>query len=215
MEIETSGETLLTHRQVLIKTSEYFDKCLKPPFRESQGRITFQDIAPKYLALYIGLAYKHASIGSLTAPDFGVNKVERMRETGVTGKMLDFVEVYKLCDRFVSHELGEWAQGAITGIIKSMHSILLGWQQDAGLQKMWMKEVAEAYEALELGSSVQTKMGENMVLYFGESINHKVWMDNAGELEDKRRFVLAVSQYFAGRLAQALATKRIKRALLK
>lgn len=156
------------HRSVLTKSSEYFDRCLKEPWAESQGIITFDDIDPKFLALYVGVAYAHSSMVPMAAPPSSANP----QATGVRTPLKDLVEVYKLCDRFVSPILVDYIARCIDTAIGDGHRALFRGQSDESLQLCHITDFADGYEALEMLHLKQKTMGDTMIHYFCEGVSH-------------------------------------------
>lgn len=165
---ETQCESLVAHRNVLTQASEYFDRCLKEPWSESKGVITFDDIDPKFLALYIGVAYAHSSLIPLTAPQ----SIASPEAANARTSLRDLVEVYKLCDRFVSPTLTDYIARCIDTAIGDGHRALFRAQSDEKLQLNRITDFADGYEALEMMHAKQKAMGSTMILYFCEGVSH-------------------------------------------
>lgn len=212
VEIVVKGESLLAHRNVLTAHCEYFKRCLKATWSEGQsGVIRFDDIEPRYLALFIGVAYSHSSIMPLPPPVSSPNPQARSH---VDDQLRDFVEVYKLCDRFVSPRIAEYMVKCIYTSIGDGHRALFRSPGDEGLQKWLMQAFADGYEALELTHPTQKEIGEKLVQFFCEGISYTAWENNMEEVvADRPRFVSSVSKGFANRLATL--ERRMKRRELK
>lgn len=164
----TRNESLLVHRHVLTNTSEYFDRCLKEPWSESKGLITFDDIEPQFLALYIGVAYAHSSMVSMTAPPCSADP----QATGVRTRLKDLVEVYKLCDRFISPVLTDYIAKCINVAMLDGHRALYRSQADQKLQLCHITDFADGYEALELRHLKQKAIGDVMIKVFCEGVSY-------------------------------------------
>lgn len=135
MEIVAKDATLEANKKVLAKHSEYFDTCCKETFVESNGVVHLDDVDSKYLSFYIGLAYSYSSIVPPAAPTPAANP-----ETSTPKQpMRDYVEVYKLCDRFLSGEMA----------ISDGHRALYRAPVDDGLQRVLMRDFADGFEVLE------------------------------------------------------------------
>ncbi|VUC22470.1 unnamed protein product [Clonostachys rosea] len=206
VEIIVKGENLIAHRKVLIEHCEYFARCLKEPWVEGHnGTITFDDIEPRYLALFIGVAYSHSSIVPLAPPVSSPNPQAKRART----PLQDFVEVYKLCDRFVSPKMADYIVKCIHTSIGDGHRALYRCPSDEGQQKELMREFADGFEALEIMHPVQKEIGKKMIYYFCEGVSYSVWDKTMEEVvSDRPRFISDVSRGFASKLGVMEATKR-------
>jgi hypothetical protein len=176
---------------------------------EAKGAISFDDIEPKYLALYIGVAYSHSSMLSLTAPPPAANP-----EAGGSAfktPLKDYVEVFKLCDRFVSEKLMTIINQYLYVAIGDRHRAMCRASGDDHRHKTMMRDFADGYEALEMLHATQKKMGETLIDYFCEAINYRAWATGTVDIMDKPIFIAAVSNAFARKLADLQATKKVKR----
>ncbi|RGP66237.1 sphingosine kinase [Fusarium longipes] len=211
VELKVKTETFHVARSVLTKNSEYFEGCLAGHFVEAKkGVVEFDDdeIEPRYLGLYIGLAYSHSSIVPHTPPRPAQNPQTMAAKT----PMRDYVEVYKLCDRFLSPEMGEFIMRCIDVAIGNGHRALYRTDGDEGTQKLLMRDFADGYEVLNMQQNAQVEMGERMITYFCEGVSYRAWIDTMEELMDRPKFVAAVSRGFATKLRELqIRLKSIKR----
>ncbi|KAF7544006.1 hypothetical protein G7Z17_g10294 [Cylindrodendrum hubeiense] len=212
VELKTRGETFKVSKSVLTKHSEYFEGCLTGQFQEaSKGVVQFgDDVDPRYLALYIGLAYSHSTIVPHTPPP----PAESPESSAPKTPLRDFVEVYKLCDRFLSPVMASFIEKCIKTAIGDGHRALFRTEADEVIQKALMRDFADAYEALEPGHAEQNDLGAIMVTYFCDGVSFQAWMSCMEEIMDRPRFVGHVSRGFASKLA-VLQGARLKRKELK
>lgn len=198
----------MVHKHVLTRNSEYFKKCFKEPWIESHDRsVTFDDIDPKYVALFIGVAYSHTSLVVPQPPQSSRNP----QASGERTPMKDLVEVFKLCDRFMSDDMGKYMSKCILVSIGDGHRALFRSQSDKGQQKLLMRDFADGYEALELQHLEQKSLGMKMIEYFCEGVSYTIWAECMDEISDRPRFVGSVSKGFAGRLRDLQAGRKLRR----
>ncbi|KAH7310415.1 hypothetical protein B0I35DRAFT_358190 [Stachybotrys elegans] len=199
------GDVLNAHRQVLAQHSRYFEKCLQNQFKEGQeGVIDLDDINPKYLALYIGVAYSHSSIVPHAPPAPDPNP-----ETSAPKSPLrDLVEVFKLCDRFISPAMGDFVLKCILINIGNNHRALYRSSSDEKQQQALMRDFADAFEALNRDQADQEKLAETMIKYFVEGIDFTAWDNFMGTVTDCPQFVAHVSRAFSRKLADILTSGR-------
>ncbi|PHH92062.1 hypothetical protein CDD83_9088 [Cordyceps sp. RAO-2017] len=104
---------------ILTLHSEYFEACLgDAAFVEAAEKvIRFDDIEPKYLGYYLGLAASFSSIAPHAPPESA--------QPGPETPLRDQVEVYKLYDRFLSAHIGDLMLAYIYASIGCGHRALL------------------------------------------------------------------------------------------
>lgn len=202
VELRAKSEVFHVAKSVLTKNSEYFEKCLSGSFIEAkQGIVDFSNdpkIESRYLALYIGLAYSHSSIAPHTPP----RPAESPETMAARTPIRDYIEVYKLCNFFVSDTMGEFMMRCLDVAMYDGHRALYRTESDEGMQKLLMRDFADGYEVLNMEQHRQSEMGEKMVYFFCGGVSFKAWMDNVAELMDRPRFVAAVSSGFAMKLRE-------------
>ncbi|KAF4453936.1 hypothetical protein F53441_3461 [Fusarium austroafricanum] len=210
VELKVKGETFHVAKNVLTKNSEYFDSCLNGRFAESKkGAVEFNDddIEARYLALYIGLAYSHSSIVPHAAPRPSLNPQAMPIKT----PMRDYIEVYKLCDRFISPSMGEFIGRCIDVSIGNGHRALHRTEADEGTQKLVIRDFADGYEVLNMQHSAQVEIGDRLITYFCEGVSYKAWIDGMEELHDRPKFVGHVSRGFATKLRELQNSRKLRR----
>ncbi|KAG5665877.1 hypothetical protein KAF25_010002 [Fusarium avenaceum] len=215
VELKVKGETFHVARDVLTKNSDYFEGCLNGRFTEAKkGAVDFNDddIEARYLALYIGLAYSHSSIVSpLPAP----RPAQDPETVAAKTPMRDYIEIYKLCDRFISPVMGDFIARCINVAISNGHRALYRTEGDQGIQKLLMRDFADGYEALNMQHNVQKDIGSGLITYFCEGVSYRAWMENMDELQDRPKFVAAVSGGFASKLLEVqLSRKKMRKELV-
>lgn len=205
VDLVVKGDVFSVHKSVLTKHSEYFEACLSKPFAEAADNvIRFDDIEPRYLGYYLGLAASYSSIVPHTAPV----PLQHPEARGRQVSMRDFVEVYKLCDRFISTKMADFMKQCINTSIADAHRALF--RDVSQVQQMAMiREFADAFEALEVEHPAQIQLGATMIMYFCEGIDYAAWDSCVDLVMDRPRFVSQVSRGFARNLAAA-ATSRSK-----
>lgn len=200
------------HGTILSKHSEYFQAAAKPCYKESGGELLFDNIDPKYFALFLGVAYSYSSIVPHAAPYPAYSPEAQVQRT----PLRDYVEVYKLCDRFICPTMASYMLKCIKSGIGDRHRALFRSAHDDAQQLWCMKDFADAFETLEMNHSVERALGDLIIEYFCEGIYYKVWQTSADEVEDKPLFVLRVSRYFADKLCQMMEQRsKLKRKELK
>jgi hypothetical protein len=210
VELKVKGETFQVAKNVLTKNSDYFESCLNGRFAEAKkGGVEFndEDIEPRYLALYIGLAYSHSSI----VPHAHPRPAQSPEATPIKTPMRDYVEVYKLCDRFISPSMGEFIARCIDVAIGNGHRALYRTDTDQGTQKLFMRDFADGYEALNMQHSSQAELGGRMITYFCEGVSYKAWIETMEELRDRPNFIGHVSRGFATKLQELQAGRKLRR----
>ncbi|KAF4949979.1 hypothetical protein FGADI_8517 [Fusarium gaditjirri] len=210
VEVKVKGETFQVAKNVLTKNSEYFESCLNGRFAEAKkGGVEFndEDIEPRYLALYIGVAYSHSSI----VPHAHPRPAQNPEATPIRTSMRDYVEVYKLCDRFISPIMGEYIARCIDVAIGNGHRALYRTEADQGTQKLLMRDFADGYEALNMQHSSQVELGNRMITYFCEGVSYKAWIETTEELRDRPKFICHVSRGFATKLQELQASRKLRR----
>lgn len=212
VELKTRGETFKVSKSVLTRHSEYFEGCFTGQFLEAnKGVVQFDDdVDPRYLALYIGLAYSHSSIVPHTPPP----PAESPESSAPKAPLRDFIEVYKLCDRFLSPTMASFIEKCIKTAIGDGHRALFRTEADETIQKALMRDFADAYEALEPGHAEQSDLCNLMITYFCDGVSFEAWISCMEEIMDRPRFIGHVSRGFASKLA-ALQGARLKRKELK
>ncbi|KAJ6445503.1 acetyltransferase [Purpureocillium lavendulum] len=213
IEIKVKSETFTIHKSILTKNSEYFDTCLNRPYAEAwDNRVEFDDIEPKYMAYYLGLAASYSTIVPHSPPSPLDNPEAEPRRA----PMRDYVEVYKLCDRFMSKEMGDFIVECLYAAIGDGHRALYRSQADTGLQKIVTNDFADAFEALLREHPRQAQLGDLMIRYFADGVNYKSWMECVDEVMNRPHFVGHVSKRFAFKLAdQADSRGKIRRRELR
>ncbi|TFB02948.1 hypothetical protein CCMA1212_005412, partial [Trichoderma ghanense] len=207
-QIICKNETFKVHMSVIKQHSEYFDTCLNKPFAEADGVVRFDDIEPRYMAFYLGVAYSYSSILPHTPPAPSENPEAKALRT----PLRDFIEVYKLCDRFLSLKMGDFMLKCIRTSIGDGHRALFRSAADKDQQKALMRDFADGYEALEQGHAVQNELSERIIEYFVEGVSYDAWDEYMEEVMNRPRFVAQVSKGFARKLAEALAARhKVKR----
>ncbi|KAM5354376.1 hypothetical protein ACJ41O_001025 [Fusarium nematophilum] len=211
VELKAKGDIFHVAKHVLTKNSEYFEGCLNGQFTEAKKRtVEFgddDDVEPRYLALYIGLAYSHSSIVPHAPPQPAKNPEASKPRT----PMRDFVEVYKLCDRFISPAMGSFIERCIDVAIGDGHRALYRTEGDNGMQKVLMRDFADGYEALVMTHPGQKGVGDRMVSYFCEGVSYLAWVTGMEEVMDRPRFVAHVSRCFATKLKELQDGRKLKR----
>lgn len=214
MEIRTKGQLFKVSKTVLAKHSEYFETCLNGQFKEAdKGVVEFDDeVDPKYLALYIGLAYSHSTLVPHDSPTFA----EYPEACAPKTPLRDFIEVYKLCDRFLSTDMAAYMKKCINTAIGDGHRALFRTGSDHFLQKVLTRDFADGFEALEMGNAPQRAMGVTLVKYFCEGISYRAWINHSEDVRDRPNFVANVSRGYALQLAELQASRKmLKRKELK
>ncbi|RSL59854.1 hypothetical protein CEP53_005630 [Fusarium sp. AF-6] len=214
VELKVKGETFQVAKSVLTKTSEYFDGCLNSQFVEAKKRIIDfgdddDDIQPRYLGLYLGVAYSYVSM----VPHMTPRPATSPETTAGKTPLREWVEVYKLCDRFISTKMGDYIEECIDVAIGDGHRALFRTHGDENIQRLLMRDFAAAYEALYQENGVQHDMGNRMVSYFCEAVGYGAWSNSMtiGTLDDHPRFVAHVSRGFALKLLQLEGSRKLKR----
>ncbi|KAM3548043.1 hypothetical protein MY1884_009339 [Beauveria asiatica] len=203
--IKVKDEEFSVHKAVLSQHSDYFRAAGKTCYDESGGEIAFDNIDPKYFALFLGVAYSYSSIIPHTTPAPAVNPEAQSQRT----PMRDYVEVYKLCDRFICPTIAAYIIRCIHALIGDRHRALYRSSLDKAQQLWCTKDFADAFEALELNHVEQQRLGNLMIEYFCEGLYHRSWGATEKEMQERPAFVLRVSCYFASKLA-LLAEQRTK-----
>ncbi|TQV93867.1 BTB/POZ-like protein [Cordyceps javanica] len=210
--IKVKDEEFSAHKAVLSQHSGYFRASAKSYYDESAGEISFDNINPKYFALFLGVAYSYSSIIPHTMPAPAPNPEAQSQRT----PMRDYVEVYKLCDRFICPTIATYILRYIHALIGDRHRALYRSALDKAQQLWCTKDFADAFEALEQNHAEQKKLGSLMIEYFCEGVYYRSWEAAAEELESRPAFVLRVSRYFASKLALLFEQRtKLKRKELK
>ncbi|KAF5018690.1 hypothetical protein F66182_9304 [Fusarium sp. NRRL 66182] len=210
VDLKIKGETFQVAKSVLTNNSEYFKGCLNGRFAEAKkGAVEFTDdeIEARYLALYIGLAYSHSSIVPHAPPRPASNPEASPAKTPIR----DYIEVYKLCDRFISPAMGDFIERCIDVAIGNGHRALCRTEGDDGTQKALMRDFADGYEALNEEHPGQVGMGERMINYFCEGVSFSAWKENIRELAHRPKFVAQVSCGFANKLRDLQNGRKLRR----
>ncbi|ATY66331.1 BTB/POZ-like protein [Cordyceps militaris CM01] len=210
--IKVKDEEFSVHRAVLTQHSDYFRASTRACYDESAGELEFDNIDPKYFALFLGVAYSYSSIVPHAPPAPAANPEAQSQRT----PMRDYVEVYKLCDRFICPTIAAYMLRCIHTLIGDRHRALFRSTMDKAQQLWCTKDFADAFEVLEQNHREQNQLGILMVEYFCEGVFYRSWDASVGEIEDKPAFVLQVSRYFAAKLAILLEQRsKLKRKELK
>ncbi|RCI14496.1 hypothetical protein L249_5921 [Ophiocordyceps polyrhachis-furcata BCC 54312] len=205
VELEAKGESFAVHKSILTTHSEYFAACLsKSSFVEAaENKVMFDDVEPLYLGYYLGVAASYSSIVPHVPPTPAQNPEACVKRT----PMRDFVEVYKLCDRFISIDIGIFMIECIKTTIGNGHRALFRAQADEGQQRALMRDFADGFEALNLQHPEQNMLGKTMIEYFCEGIHYPTWIAYVDEFLDSPRFVGHVSKGFARKLDNAIHSR--------
>ncbi|PTB65635.1 hypothetical protein BBK36DRAFT_1169345 [Trichoderma citrinoviride] len=207
-QIICKNETFKVHMSVIKQHSDYFETCMNKPFAEADGVVRFDDIEPRYMAFYLGVAYSYSSIMPHTPPSPSENPEAKALRT----PLRDYIEVYKLCDRFLSAQMGDFILKCIRTSIGDGHRALFRSAADKDQQKALMRDFADGYEALEQGHAVQEELAERIIEYFVEGVCYDAWDGYMEEVMNRPKFVAQVSKGFARKLAEALAARhKVKR----
>lgn len=208
VKIITKDATLRASREVLTKHSEYFSRCLQQPYTEADGVVRLDDIDAKHMGYYIGLAYSYSSI----APHAPPRPADNPESSAPRQPLRDLVEVFKLCDRFISPQIADFVVACIKTAIGDGHRALYRSHTDDGLQTILMRDFADGYEALEMDHEGQNELGELMVLYFSSGVRYTAWNKCMKDIVDRPGFIGAVSCTFARKLAECTpSVKRLRR----
>jgi hypothetical protein len=199
-------EPLMVHKHVLTKSSEYFRSVFKKPFTESKGAVVFTDIEPKYLALFVGVAYQHSSLVPATPPTQAEAPQTRLNHVCIR----DYIEVYKLCDRFICHDMAKYIDQCTDVAMRDGHRAMFRDQSDT-THKQMMRNFADGYEALELGHSEQARIADRLLTLFCGAIKYSAWSGTLHEMTDRPRFVAEVSKRFATKLGELSSTRKFTR----
>lgn len=197
IEITVDDETFLVHKGVVVQNSEYFATSMKEYFTESDGHFTFTDISPKYFALFVGVLYSYSSLVPHAPPQPAQNPEVMAKRT----MMRDYVEVYKLCDRFLCPEIAVFIRGCINTAIGNGHRALFRSWEDTAQQISIAKDFGAAYEALDQDQEDQASMGLVLIRYYYEGMAYKKWGAVVKELGDMPKFVTSVSVGLALKLS--------------
>ncbi|KAK5996625.1 hypothetical protein PT974_01962 [Cladobotryum mycophilum] len=204
VEIKVKEVTFRAHKSILSRQSEYFNTCLNKTYREAvENSVSFDDIEPRYMAYYLGIAYSYSSIVPHTPPIPSPNPEASVQKTCLR----DYIEVYKLCDRFLSEEMSRFMIKCINTSIGDGHRALYRSSADKAQQKILMRDFADGYEALETAHDEQKILADRMIEYFCEGIDYEMWDKGMDEVMDRPRFVAMVSKGFARKLAEAMTTR--------
>ena len=180
----------------MTKHSSYFEAAAKKCFTESDGVIRFEDIDPKYFALFLGVAYSYSSIVPHTPPAPSPNPQAKTIRT----PLRDYVEVYKLCDRFVCPPIADFMVRCIDAAIGDGHRAMFHSQKDDEQQKQLIQDFADGFEVLEMNHLPQKQIAQRMIQYFCEGVSYRAWERWVEGIEDRPRFVAHVSKGFAHKL---------------
>lgn len=196
------------HRDVLLRNSEYFERCLQEPWTEaSKGSVTFDDIEPKYFALFAGVAYCCSSIIPMQAPQSSENPQTRGERT----PLKDWIEVYKLADRFICPVMSPFLLKCVNNAIGEGHRALFRSQNDKDLQKKLIRDFADGYEALDTSHAEQKTLSHTLIEYFCEGVGYLSWVEGWEDMLDRPNFVAGVSGGFAKKLSELQHGRRLKR----
>ena len=209
VDLIAKGETLSCHRKILTDNSEYFERCLRKPWEEAhRGAITFDNVEPCYLALFVGVAYAHCSLVPVQPPTVADNPQCKKDRT----PMRDLVEVWKLCDRFVAAKMGHFVQRCLGVAIADGHRAMFRAHTDENLHKALTRDFADGYEALEMNLPAQKALSEKMIEYFAGSINYDFWATSMADVQkDRPRFVTAVGRSFSTKLGELIKGRKHRR----
>ena len=214
VELVVKGETIVTHRDILTKHSEYFQRCLKEPWSEAQkGSITFDDIEPRYLGLFVGVAFTFSSMLPVPTPQTS----DHPEASSARTPLRDWIEVYKLCDRFVCPTMTDFLYSSIRASIGEGHRALFRSPNDSGLQAALIQDFADGYEALDLEQIIQKDLASTLIHYFCEGVGYASWCEvmdensTGGKGLERPRFVLSVSRGFARKLEGSMSGRKLKR----
>ncbi|KND87525.1 hypothetical protein TOPH_07849 [Tolypocladium ophioglossoides CBS 100239] len=209
IEIIAKDEVFSVHKSILTTHSEYFETCLNKGFAEAADNlIRFEDIDPKYLGYYLGLAASYSSI----VPHIPLMPLEDPEASPKRASIQDFVEVYKLCDRFLSSEMAAFMVFCIKTAIGVGHRALHQAGRDGDKQKALMRDFADGFEALNRDHEVQAALAKKLIEYFCEGIDYMAWDMWMEEVMNRPNFVAHVSKSFARKLVDAMTSRtKLKR----
>ena len=197
------------HRDILTRNSEYFQRCLGGGSwaEKRNGCVHFEDIKAKFLALFVGVAYSHSSFAPVNEPQWAKNPQACAKRT----PLRDFVEVYKLCDRFICQKMAEYIVKCIKVAIGDGHRGLFRSPHDESQQKAMMRDFADGYEALDLGDRLQKEIAGYITEYFCAGVNYMAWNDFMEEIMDCPKFVGSVSREFSKKLSDLSQARKLRR----
>lgn len=192
----------------MTKQSEYFQGCLsRDTYVEAAARVVHLDhIESKYLGLWIGLAYSFSTMALHAQPAQVVPEVN-----APSRPLRDYVEVYKLCDYFISPAIGKYIRSCILSSTLDGHRALFRAPNDADLQKLLMINFADAYEAFHPDLVDHIDLAKKLVNAFCEGVSYGAWDKEMDAVADRTLFVAAVSRHFARKLHEILLPKRLRR----
>lgn len=204
VEIIAKDEVFSVHKSILTTHSEYFEACLNEGFAEAAGNlIRFEDVDPKYLGYYLGLAASYSSI----VPHVPLMPPDNPEASQKRASIRDFVEVYKLCDRFLSSEMAAFMVVCIKTAIGVGHRALRQAGGDEEKQKALMRDFADGFEALNRDQEAQAALSRKLIEYFCEGIDYHAWDMWMEEVMDRPNFVACVSRALARKLAEAMLSR--------
>lgn len=201
------------HRDVLTTNSEYFRSCLKPPFTESVGVVTFDDIDPKYLALFIGLAYYHSTVVPATVP----RPANAPQASAVHSSIREYVEVHKLCDRFICPKMAVSIEKCIeTALLDGHRAMYRDGKTEENLQKEMIRNFADGYESmLDMTELIKLRLCATLLRLFTGAVQYAVWEKSVDDIADRPRFIMDVSKQFAAKLLELETMRKFRRRELK
>lgn len=195
---------------MLTRSSEYFQSAFKKPFNESRGTVTFTDIEPRHLALFVGVAYQHSALAPATPPTQSDAPQTRVSHASIR----DYVEVYKLCDRFICHDMAKYIDKCLDVVMLDSHRAMFHDYGDP-LQHQMMRNFSDGYEALEVTHSEQARIAERLLTLFCGAINYSTWAESTDMIADRPRFVVEVSKRFATKLGDLNKARKFTRKEIK
>ena len=189
-------QTFTIDRTVAEQSSAYFATALNGRFAESKdGIIRLDDVEPEYFALFVRSLYSLGSGLPIVAPRPSDNLSRGPRKP-----MREYVEMYKLCDRFMCKNMGDFIYNCLCTSITERHRMLFRWSELQTIQVELAQDFADAYEALEAGHSTQNTLRERLMEYFcgGMALSH--WPETSCSLQDYPEFIRQVSCFTANAL---------------
>lgn len=205
--IVRGGATFVLDRRVAGQSSAYFATALNGRFTESKdGIIRFDDIDPFYFNLFVGSLYSFSSGLPIVAP-----RPSNTPSSGPRKPMREYVELYKLCDRFLCDKMADFMYDCLCTSISERHRVLFKLQENHTEQCALAKDFADAYEALDLGHPTQQRLGDCMIKYFTSGMSLSKWTDVSLSLQHHAGFLRQVSCFMATTL-DFIYTRRSRRA---
>lgn len=189
-DVIVGGEsTFAIDRKVAEQSSAYFATALNGRFAEAKdGIIRVDDVEPQYFDLFVRSLYSFSSGLPIVAP-----RPTNTPQSGPRKPMREYVEIYKLCDRFLCKRMADFMHDCLCTSISERHRMLFKWQENHTEQCELAEDFADAYEALDLGHPTQQILGERMIKYFTGGMSLSKWPDVSLSLQHHTEFIRQVS----------------------